>query len=66
LGVDEEPIFSVAYAGIGDKEKWLAQLQEACKQRTNLPTAFKVDPLYDPLRSEPRFQEMLRGAGFKS
>jgi TolB-like protein/DNA-binding winged helix-turn-helix (wHTH) protein len=66
LGVDQEPIFSVAYAGIGDKEKWLAQLQEACKQRTNLPTAFKVDPLYDPLRSEPRFQEMLRGAGFKS
>jgi tetratricopeptide (TPR) repeat protein len=55
---------SVAYAGLGDKEKWLASLQEAYRQHTNLPTSFKVDPLYDALRSDPRFQELLRGAGF--
>lgn len=61
---DSTALLNVAYAGLGDKEKWLASLQEAYRQHTNLPTGFKVDPLYDPLRSEPRFQEMLRGAGF--
>lgn len=61
--LDLAPLFTVAYAGLGDKEKWLASLREAYRQRSNLPTSLKVDPLYDPLRSDPRFQEMLRGAG---
>lgn len=63
--VDTAPLLSDAYAGVGDREKWLACLQEAVAQRSSLPTTFKVDPLYDPLRSDPRFQKMLRQAGFK-
>ena len=52
------------YSGVGDKEKLLAALQELYREHSNLPTTYKVDPMYDILRSDPRFQEMLRGAGF--
>ncbi len=65
-GLDTAPLFSLAYAGIGDKEKWIAVLQQACRQRSNLPTTFKVDPIYDALRGDPRFVALLHQAGFDS
>ena len=63
---DQAPVFTIidAYAGVGDKEKLLASLQKLYGQHTNLPTTYKVDPMYDILHNDPRFQEMLRGAGF--
>jgi TolB-like protein/DNA-binding winged helix-turn-helix (wHTH) protein/Tfp pilus assembly protein PilF len=63
--LDPTTLLNVVYAGLGDKEKWLAFLQEACSQRNNLATGFKVDPMYDPLRGDPRFEQLLRTAGFK-
>ena len=62
--VDPNPLLNVAYAGLGDKEKWIAAIEKAYRDHTNLPTNLKVDPLYDPLRGDPRFQQMLHGAGF--
>ena len=64
IGVDPIPPLINAYAGLGDKEKLLATMQKAYRQRTSLPITFKVGPIYDSVRSDPRFQEMLRGAGF--
>jgi TolB-like protein/DNA-binding winged helix-turn-helix (wHTH) protein/Tfp pilus assembly protein PilF len=61
---DPDPLLNVAYAGLGDKEKWIAAIEKAYRDHTNLPTNLKVDPLYDPLRGDPRFQRMLHGAGF--
>lgn len=49
-----------AYAGIGDKEQALAWLERAYDQHSNILTTLKVDPAFDSLRSEPRFQEVLR------
>jgi TolB-like protein/DNA-binding winged helix-turn-helix (wHTH) protein len=66
MSPDRAPIYVAAYAGIGDKEKLLASLQEYYRRHTNLPTSFKVDPMFDTLRSDPRFQELLRGTGFDS
>ena len=63
IGFDPAELLILAYAGLGDKERWLSLLQEAYRQRTDLPVAFKVDPFYDPVRSDPRFQEMLHGVG---
>jgi len=63
-GLDPEQYCDIAYGGLNDNDKWLACLQKAYQQRTNIPTGFKVDPRYDPLRSDPRFQELLRRAGF--
>ena len=47
-------------AGIGDKEQALAWLERAYDQHSNILTTLKVDPAFDSLRSEPRFQEVLR------
>ncbi len=55
-----------AHAGFGedkDKDKVLALLQEAYLERSPALTEIKVDPKYDPLRSDPRFQELLRQVG---
>jgi hypothetical protein len=40
------------------------QLEKAYQQHFNAMTALKVDPVYDPLRDDPRFQELLRRVGF--
>lgn len=61
---DHSAAFDQAYSGIGDNAVWLDWLEEAVRQHNTLPTAFKVDPRYDPLRNEPRFQKLLRDAGF--
>lgn len=63
--IDTSPLLSEAYAGVGDREKWLACLEQAVAQRSSLPTTFRVDPVFDPLRNDPRFQRMLRQAGFQ-
>jgi TolB-like protein/DNA-binding winged helix-turn-helix (wHTH) protein/Flp pilus assembly protein TadD len=60
LTVEPTELYDTAYAGIGDKDKWLAWLQRSYRDHTSLPTRLKVDPLYDPLRSDPRFQQLLR------
>jgi TolB-like protein/DNA-binding winged helix-turn-helix (wHTH) protein/Flp pilus assembly protein TadD len=51
---------AVAYLGIGDNEKAITWLQKSYTERT-ITTALRVDPTFDPLRSDPRFQQLLRG-----
>jgi TolB-like protein/Tfp pilus assembly protein PilF len=53
---------AVAHVGIGDKEKAIAWLQKAYAEHS-ISTALKVDPIFDPLRSDPRFQELMRRVG---
>jgi TolB-like protein/DNA-binding winged helix-turn-helix (wHTH) protein len=60
---DPTQFMIVSYSGIGDKENCLTWLEKAIRERTNVPTGLKVDPLYDPLRSDPRFQALLRRVG---
>ena len=48
------------YAALGDKEKAFAELEKAFAQRDWELHRLKVDPLMDPLRSDPRFKEMLK------
>ena len=50
----------VAEIGIGDKDRAFEGLQKAYLAHSGGLTAIKVDPIYDPLRSDPRFQEILR------
>jgi TolB-like protein/DNA-binding winged helix-turn-helix (wHTH) protein/Flp pilus assembly protein TadD len=56
-------IIAWAYAGLGDKDQELAWLEKAYAQHSNELTALKVDPGYDSLRSDPRFQTLLRRVG---
>ncbi|MFY9531924.1 MAG: hypothetical protein WAR24_23725, partial [Candidatus Acidiferrales bacterium] len=50
------------YVGLGEKDKafeWLERSYEERSIGSALRNA-KVDPVYDPLRSDPRFQDLLR------
>ncbi len=60
----QDPVaMAVAYIGVGNNEAALSSLEKAYAQRSNLLTALKVEPVYDPLRPDPRFQELLRRVG---
>ena len=54
--------FVSAYIGMGNKEQAFIWLEKAYSQHANL-TTLKVDPIYDPLRGDPRFQDLLRRVG---
>ncbi len=49
-----------AYIGTGRIDQAVALLQKAYSEHSNIVTSLKVDPRYDPLRDNPRFQELLR------
>jgi TolB-like protein/DNA-binding winged helix-turn-helix (wHTH) protein/Tfp pilus assembly protein PilF len=55
--------FAVAYIGTGENDKALVELEKAYRGHSSSLTALKVDPIYDPLRGEPRFQELVRRIG---
>ena len=55
--------FAVAYIGMGENDKALLGLEKAYREHSSSLTALKVDPIYDPLRGEPRFQELVRRIG---
>jgi serine/threonine-protein kinase len=48
---------------VGDNEQTLVWLEKAYAQHSNGLTALKVDPVYDPLRGDPRFQRLLAQVG---
>jgi hypothetical protein len=52
-----------AHIGMGDKDQSFAWLEKAYSQHSNALTTLKVDPIYDPLRGDPRFQELMRRVG---
>jgi serine/threonine protein kinase/TolB-like protein/Tfp pilus assembly protein PilF len=58
--------YSVAtiYAGLGEKEQAFQWLEKASDEQNTEMVFLKVDPRLDPLRSDPRFQELLRKVGF--
>jgi tetratricopeptide (TPR) repeat protein len=60
--VDQRTIVS-AYLAVGDKNKALASLESAYAQQSNLMVYLKVDPMFDSLRSNPRFQKLLHVVG---
>ena len=51
------------HARLGERDKALEWLQQAYEQRSDQMILLKVDPLLDPLRSDPRFTELLRDIG---
>jgi TolB-like protein/DNA-binding winged helix-turn-helix (wHTH) protein/Tfp pilus assembly protein PilF len=55
-----DPIALVGpYIGLGDKAQAFVWLDKAVAEHSPGVTALKVDPIYDPLRSDPRFQTIL-------
>jgi len=48
------------HIALGEKDEALALLEKAYEERDSNMIDLKVDPIYDPLRSDPRFVELLR------
>ena len=57
--------FVHAYLGLGEREKAFAALERAYRERSNIVQFLKTHPLYDPLRSDARFIELMRRVGLK-
>ena len=53
----------VIYLGLGEKEKALDWLEICYAERDGVCCWLKVDPVYDSLRKEPRFQAVLKKVG---
>jgi hypothetical protein len=52
--------FAAAYAGLGETECALAHLQRAVEERSCVMPIAKFDSFLDPLRSDARFDRILR------
>jgi tetratricopeptide (TPR) repeat protein len=52
------------YGLLGDKDQAFSLLEKAYDERDNMVVLLKVDPYFDPLRSDPRFATLLRRVGF--
>jgi len=57
-------VFAYAYLGLGEKDRALTYLEQAYEEQDPALFYLKVSPLLDPLRSEPRFQALLRRVNF--
>jgi TolB-like protein len=54
---------AVVYAGLGEKDEAFAWLQKSYKAHDRGLTYLKIDPCIDPLRSDPRLNDLMRRVG---
>ena len=57
--------FAIIYTGLGDNDRAFEWLEKGCEQRTPLVYRLKSRPMFDSLRSDPRYAELLRKMGLK-
>ena len=55
---------ALVHVGMGEKDRALDSLEKAYERRDPWMTLLKVFPRLDPLRSDPRFQDLLRRMNF--
>ena len=52
-----------SYTGLGDKDQAFVWMEKSYEERSNFMAYLKAIPLLDPLRSDPRFADLLRRVG---
>ncbi len=55
--------FVHAYMGLGEYDEAFAWFEQAYQEQSNMLQSLKVLPLYDPLREDPRFKDLVRRVG---
>ncbi|MCZ6751940.1 MAG: protein kinase [Acidobacteria bacterium] len=55
---------AVVYAGLGEKDRTLTWLEKAYEVRANEMVYIKMKPFFDNIRSDPRYQDLLRRMNF--
>ncbi len=67
LGRDLPPYaFALSYNGLGETDEAIAWLVKGLEQQDIRMTLLTIDPKWNNLRSDQRFQDLLRRAGFTS
>ena len=56
--------FAFVHVGLGAVDEAIDALEHAYEERTGVMVYLKVEPMWDPLRSDPRFQALLRRMNF--
>lgn len=60
-----EPVdLAIIYVAMGDRGQAMAMLQQAYREHSQSLLLLKTDPWFDPLRADPRFQELIKKIGF--
>jgi len=54
------PAIALVYTGLGDTDRALQWLERGFEQRDRWMVFLKVEPRFDPLRTDPRFADLLR------
>ena len=60
------PMIARIHLGLGEFETALDWLQKGLEERSYWMVFLKVDPVYDPIRTHPRFGELLKLVGLAS
>ncbi len=55
---------AIFYIFLGETDEAFAWLERGYREREPLMTNLVVHPAFDPVRSDPRFQDLLRRIGF--
>jgi len=58
-------LFAIIYDGLGDKDQTFAWLDKAYHDRAFFLIWLKVEPRFDSLRDDARFQDLLRRIGLQ-
>jgi serine/threonine protein kinase/tetratricopeptide (TPR) repeat protein len=68
MGSGRPPLGFIAHvlAQIGDTDEAIACAEKAYEERTQEIYTLAVDPAFDPIRSDPRFQDVVRRIGLKT
>jgi DNA-binding winged helix-turn-helix (wHTH) protein/TolB-like protein/Tfp pilus assembly protein PilF len=56
----DDMVWASVYAQLGDREAMLANLRNLIDHRNVIVVGMKDDPVFDPYRSQPAFQELIR------
>jgi DNA-binding winged helix-turn-helix (wHTH) protein/TolB-like protein/Flp pilus assembly protein TadD len=57
---------AVVYSGLEEKDQAFHRLEQAYQERHAYMVLLKVEPVFDPLRSDPRFAGLMRRVGLPS
>ncbi len=63
LGYVDPAQYAYTYAGLGDKEQAFTYLDKAVEVRSTNVLQMSIEQIFDGLRSDPRFQELLSVVG---
>jgi TolB-like protein/Tfp pilus assembly protein PilF/class 3 adenylate cyclase len=58
-------LIAFIYIPLGDKDQAFAWMEKGYQERSGQILWLKVEPLFDPLRSDPRFDDLVRRMGLK-